>query len=138
MGEQARAARAAQQFPVRYFRIDSQPLFSRCRRSSSALHECEYLALVRSPPSLRPVNPRPFRHPSRPILCSSVTETLAQETNKRGAKRCAAQQSTAEQSEAERSGAERGETDFQMDINSSACSTPRSSLITAVTAVILD
>lgn len=51
------------------------------------------------------------------------------ERTRREALRCTAQ-STAEQSEAERSGAERGETDFQMDINSSACSTPRSSLIT--------
>lgn len=115
---EARVAQAAQQFPVRYFRIDSQPLFSLSTRSVGRPFD-EYGYSVHSLPSRapRPVTLVRSGTPCVQFYClrrSSVTETRARE-----------------EQTATRRGTESGERpDFQMDINSSACSTPRSSLIT--------
>lgn len=90
----------------------------------SIQRECGYS--VRSLPSLASSShPRSLGHPPRIQFycsCSSVTETRAREKNRRGAAQSEALDRT-------RSG-EGGRPDFQMDINSSAWSTPRSSLIT--------
>lgn len=71
----------ARQFPVRYFRIDSQPLFSPCRHTANAAFETAGIPFVLSLSSIVYSHPRPFEHPSRPILllpsCSSATETRA-------------------------------------------------------------
>lgn len=96
--------------------------FSRCRRTAlgTAFDECGYS--VHSLPLLASSShPRSLRHPSRPILLPVLLE-CDRDTRARGTN------GGATQNEAERT--EWRETDFQMDINSSACSTPRSSLIT--------
>jgi hypothetical protein len=69
----------ARQFPVRYFRIDSQPLFA-------AVDERGYSA--RSLPTLARPPSSALVHPSRPILPlahASVTETRAEGTDTSGA-----------------------------------------------------
>lgn len=102
--------------------------FSRCRRTALGRAFDEYGYSVRSLPLLAPSShPHSLRHPSRPILLLAPLER-DRDARARGTN------GGATQNEAERTesgGRERErEAGFQMDINSSACSTPRSSLIT--------
>lgn len=96
------------------------PFSSRCRHA--AFDERASILRVHSLPiaQYRPVTlVRTLVHPSHPILLLA----LKCDRDIHGRNRRDAEQSRAE-------GAEWKETDFQMDINSSACSIPRSSLIT--------